>query len=883
MVSQLLFPNQTKNLSDLVVVLVLGLHILAVATLPRRFSIPLFGVVFLMWRASYNGGIGYVLREQSLYNSLVEWAKKTGIFLRPSTGKNTYSRLYPLLKREMETKLPRDYKFDEAPVEYNTWLLFRRVCDLILMCDFVSYCCFAAACGGTPKGEFIGMTIGRWAIGIGLVLFNLWVKLDAHRVVKDFAWYWGDFFFLIDQELLFDGVFEMAPHPMYSVGYAGFYGISLMAASYRVLFISIVAHAAQFAFLVLVENPHIEKTYNPPTPRKRVPEDQTSPSEADLTALSDAREYDVNAEVLMPASQLPNKEPSYVRDIIGVQNLDLHRTTDIAAMLLQFYIYSLAVLTPSTPLYQGFFVLNAIAWRLWYSIGVGYLLDRQSKKKKWTRHFIKYGETTEEAWRQWKGVYHLSMTMCYVSFIVAAYKMYHLPPDWEYGVVLLRHVIGAALIALQLWTVFSIYESLGEFGWFFGDFFFERGPKLTYSGIYRFLNQPERVIGLAGVWGFAIITWSKAVFFLALLSHSLSLCFIQFVERPHMQKRYGPRLRQSSGLSKSLHRSLPDPFRKWQGTVDRALEDTADLIEDVIDSARPRLAAGVDAFVKDTKALFKHYPARVSITRLAPDLAGFDPKDYSLEIEGAPAARHASIDHKTSDREGDLARHPAFRGAQFQPVTLEYGAPIKVRWSAPLHHSKRDWIGLYMLADNSARHATRVSSQGRWIATSKGVYDTARAEQGQLVCDRQTIQWGGGAAAAPPSPGHKEKGVPAMTGEVEFSGDKLWWTTGLFEFRYHHDGKHNVMALSRPFEVRIGRFDDEGIERSPAPAAALSAGGDGSPAARAAVEAALLPVVRNCFDRDPEIAPNAVDEAFGALVEREGKFAKRVVFAVWQM
>ncbi|TKA69257.1 hypothetical protein B0A49_03081, partial [Cryomyces minteri] len=46
---------------------------------------------------------------------------------------------------------------------------------------------------------------------------------------------------------------------------------------------------------------------------------------------------------------------------------------------------------------------------------------------------------------------------------------------------------------------------------------------------------------------------------------------------------------------------------------------------------------------------------------------------------------------------------------------------------------------------------------------------------------------------------------------------------------------------------------------------------------------ALLPVVRNCFDRDPEIAPRTVDEAFGSLVERDGKFAKRVVFAVHQM
>ena len=42
-----------------------------------------------------------------------------------------------------------------------------------------------------------------------------------------------------------------------------------------------------------------------------------------------------------------------------------------------------------------------------------------------------------------------------------------------------------------MWTAASIFEELGEFGWFCGDFFFDHNAKLTYKSIYRFLNNPE--------------------------------------------------------------------------------------------------------------------------------------------------------------------------------------------------------------------------------------------------------------------------------------------------------------------------------------------------------------------------------------------------------
>jgi phosphatidylethanolamine N-methyltransferase len=869
MVSQLLSPSEPKNLSDIVVLLVLALHILLLWLLPPNARVPIFGFIFLSWRAGYNVGIGYLLQVQSHQKRLTRWAKKSKIFVDPTKGDNPHPQLYKFIKRELERKIPKNYKFEEAPLEYNTWLVFRRIVDLILMCDFVSYCLFAIACGRRPEGETLVGSIARWTAGMSLVAFNLWVKLDAHRVVKDFAWYWGDFFYLIDQELTFDGVFEMAPHPMYSVGYAGYYGISLMAASYKVLFISIIAHAAQFAFLVWVENPHIERTYNSPPPGRRLSVSDAA-NGRDNTSDSQRSNSD-NFWDTVDGRQMS----SDVHNILGIQNIDLYRTIDSSVLVLVLFIFLLTVLTPNSPFHQALFVANAAIWRLWYSVGIGYMLNRQSEKKKWTRHFVKYGESTREAWRQWKGTYHLCMTLCYASFVAAAWKMYSLPADWSYGWALLKHVIGFGLVALQIWVSVSIYDSLGEFGWFFGDFFFNQSPRLTYGGIYRFLNNPERVLGLAGVWGVALITSSRAIFCLALLSHTLSLAFIQFVERPHMQKLYGRHLRQDAGLVRSLRRSLPPPLRQWQDGMDKVLGETFDFVEDFLESARPKLAAGVNIIVKDTKHLFHNYPARISITRVEPEVVGFNPKDYSLTLEGTPSSPLAES-QRSSDKEALGARTSPKRTSDFKTLMFEYGAPIRVKWTAPLNHSKKDWVGLYMVADNASREVTRLASMGRWVATNPGEFDSFTADIGQVTSDIKV--------ARSPSVDNDPDSNECLSGEMVFSGDKLWWTQGAFEFRYHHNGMHNVMAISLPFEVRIPRFDEDDVQELNSNTLFSNPTSLQNEALiRSAIEKELLPVIQNCFDRDPEIAPRTADEAFGSLVERDGKFAKRVVYAVQAM
>lgn len=840
MVSQLFDPREPKNLSDALVVAVLVLHALLAYILPVDLKKPIIAAVFVFWRASYNVGIGVLLQQQSNQKLMVTWAHRWKLFVNPSTGEQPRPWLYNILKRELEAKIPEDYKFEEAPLEYNTWLVFRRLVDLILMCDFVSYCLFAIVCAHVPEGETPLLFVCRWSVGIALFLFNLWVKLDAHRVVKDYAWYWGDFFYLVDQELTFDGVFECAPHPMYSIGYAGYYGISAMAASYEVLFISIAAHLAQLAFLVVVENPHIEKTYNPPAPRPRSDSEQEIPSQP---------VDDVSREALAP-----------VHHLLGISNIDLFRSTDYSVILASLYVAILALVTPSTPAWQFLFFLHALLWRLWYCIGIGILLTLQSKEKMITRHFLKFGETVGEAWRQWKGLYHFSMTLSVASFCAVCWKMYSLPVDWAHGWVLLRHVIGISLIALQIWTFVSVYDSLGEFGWFYGDFFFDHKAKLTYKSIYRFLNNPERIIGLAGLWGAALICWSRSIALFALVSQILTLGFIEFVERPHMQKVYGSNnIREEAGLTKFIKKSLPPPVKGWSSSVDKVLDETRNFVDEVLETAGPMLASGVSSIVRDTTALFNKYPARLTITKLSPALAGFNPEDYSLDIEGTPAV--SPLSERATGKESLYARVPK----DVKTWVFEYGAPIRVKWQAPANHSKKDWVGLYMVTDNRSREVTEVSSLGRWVPTSPGFYGST---DGVVASDE-------------PVADSSSTGSNLVRGEMVFEGDKLWWTQGVFEFRYHHDGTHHVMSISEPFEVRITRFDDGGGEEEDGEHITIEAHAQG--AYEQAIAEALLPIVRNCLDRDPDIAPNTIDERFGSHVERDSKYAKRVVYAIRNM
>ncbi|KAH7103765.1 phospholipid methyltransferase-domain-containing protein [Auriculariales sp. MPI-PUGE-AT-0066] len=850
----LFHPAHPKSHLDLVNLTLLAAQLAIFWVLPRQYARTFFLAYFAFWRLAYDLGLGIVLTKQSKRRWIVKLIEHAG-WLDPQRK----PKVRDWIRAQLQGKMGSDYSFDQLPVEYNTWLLFRQLVDIILLNDFLAYCMFAFACFRVPSDLSVTVHALRWLGGIILIVFNLWVKTEAHHVVKDYGWYWGDCFFERGS-LIFDGVFEMAPHPMYSVGYAGYYGLSLIVGSYPVLFASLAAHAAQFAFLNFFENPHIDRTYGqrkPLSARTHIAGSDDAPpnrvgisssveinaehsesdatsatavmSDSDLTSASDSE----GTLLIRPERRSMHKHRNapprkltqhdmlnkyFRKDPVGIFNLDLFRAADFKLLLTIFYS-GLLIMASSVP--PSFILplhfLHAVGWRIFHSFVLGYLLKAQSQTKYLVRHFVKhyyYPPTSDsaesgavtDAFNNWKEVYNLSLCMTYVSFFGLAWHSYVLVPDWTVGDQLLRHVVGAILIFLHAWTAMECYSVTGVFGWFFGDFFIDQKyfpATLDYTGIYRFLNNPERTASGAAFVGLALMSSSKLAFFLAVLSHLSHGWFITNVETPHMRKLYGDTVRQDAGLTRMLKKiaktngrllelsadkhapELKKKAYEIKETLEKAVGQTTVAVDQLIAKTRPVL----DEVVSDTRELLEKSRKRLIIPRMSSDVSQYDLSHYGVEIRASQVS---------------------------ESLRFHLGEPIEISWRAPANHSRKDWIGIYRVGANSLTAVTDVNSQGHWL----GVFEE-EWEGGVALNQGDASQYGASGIAS---------------GTLIFSQALLPMVPAQYELRYHHDGGYNVMATGDPIEIYVE------------PPTQLEF---------AHIRAWLLRIVRWCLNNDPQLMPKA--------------------------
>ncbi|CEP00408.1 hypothetical protein PBRA_001462 [Plasmodiophora brassicae] len=540
-------------------------------------SVPCAIGVFAFFRLAYNVGLGVALHYQSHHRSLSRFASRC---LRQK-GSLSCRFIHWLAEGRMR-HVP---DFDPAlyPDAFVTWLAFKTLVDLILVNDGLCYLILVTKCWNLPDHGSIIVFL-QYVTGILLIAFNYWAKVDAHRCIGDYSWYWGDNFFILEQNLTFDGIF----------GYSWYYGLALLSQSYVILIVSLIAHMLQIGFLVFVENPHIDRTYG----------GKESPRDA----------YD---EILYdPVEGLfPNRS-----DALLFLRLDPFRPNDVALVILSLYMVAFNFLAPS-PTWS---VVHAAVWMFVHWVGIGLLLRYQ---------------------RSWKNLYNLSRTLYLLAFVLCALRYCWIPSSWAditkgYVSCLIG---GIVLVLVTFYSVVSSHQVLGDFATFYGDFFIPTDfyqPKTRYVGIYRFLNNPECVTGYAGLHGMALITQSWTVFWLAFTAQALNFIFIKLVEVPHMEKIYSGSIRREipaeEALMKLVREHVPDELlAEAERVQERATRDIF-LIYKRIASSQFAQDTNAKATVSCPDIVPLHTPMtctwRTNGRHPASDWLGI----YKVDVESAP-------------------------------------------------------------------------------------------------------------------------------------------------------------------------------------------------------------------------------------------------------
>lgn len=721
MVRSLFDPTVKKSFLELCISASVVLNVLICYWIYRNFGLGYAKNAFLLqyvfWRISYNLGIGLLLHYQSHYESVVNYAKESGLFDKRNT-----SWLARFCQFEIKTKMDIDFEMSKYPVELNAWLLFRQFVDLVLMQDFWCYLIFVALSAPRQISAYVSWTS---AIGFLMVIFNIWVKLDAHRVVKDYAWYWGDFFFLQDAELTFDGVFNISPHPMYSIGYLGYYGLSIICGDYKVLLVSVFGHVLQFLFLKHVETPHIERTYG------------TESDDIDNGYIDDL---------------IAKENDDYTRPLINngilFENFNKLRFTDyfsLGTIALIFSAYWVPAFADNNLLFYLTFLSRLITWSV-----IAGILYKQSKDKWFTKLYLRNGHTQVYSYQQWQFLYNYSHVLTYSLLVVqTAMKISEMYPEINYTQV----IFGFIAIAIQIWCNTEMRSAISDFGWFYGDFFlnnFITSRKLTSQGIYRYLNNPEAIFGVAGVWGTVLMTgFCYENIVLSVFWTFTNFLLIKYVESPHVAKFYGD-LDRVSGVEKTLLGITPlKKMSDFVGSFEQTLSNT--LLES------QRMEKGISVSQTDTSKLKTklEIAVDVAVNGMVSKVKPF----CTFSIDG-------------DVKEGDFI----------------LPTPIAVSWKLPIAvYNDDDWIGMYRVIDTKGtREVTRISTLGHWSATNPSGY--AKGPNTLSVTEF-------------------EKSEAYVKGKVVFDSSLLYYTPGIYEFRYHSKNSHNVVMISCPIQLEFPIFD----------------------------------------------------------------------------
>lgn len=112
MLTSIFHPRQPKTPLDILTILSLSLQLAIYFLTSRSFSQFFFFFYFAIWRASYNAGLGYILKQQSERGWIVKEVKRNGWF-----DQKKQPKVREWIKQQLVTKMDKDYNFEVSMAE----------------------------------------------------------------------------------------------------------------------------------------------------------------------------------------------------------------------------------------------------------------------------------------------------------------------------------------------------------------------------------------------------------------------------------------------------------------------------------------------------------------------------------------------------------------------------------------------------------------------------------------------------------------------------------------------------------------------------------------------------------------------------------------------
>lgn len=541
-----------------------------------RASLLVHAVVFLFWRTAYNFGLGVILHAQSEHRWLTSRVAAASPHART------------ILRWCSTAVLPKDARGWDVHPDLDAWLVFRALATVILVADGSTYLLFFAVCysrNAAIMQSSIVFSALRYIIGVALVGLAVYVKNTAHHKLSgDYGWHWGDFFFLkADSSFVADGVFALFPHPMYTVGYAAYYGLALIARSHVLLSVSIIAQAGQMLFVYIVEDPHIQRTYSSPDERK------ASAASTEIT----------------PVKPPFNPFSAFVAILSSVYTVPVA----IGASIIFVSYFG------SVPHWLLLFV--AAGWRVVHWSSMFIVSTQQESGATWSRTLARDDGVDERAaFQRWKAVFTTSYVVNHSLFLAAALcTPAAADASWAFlpeARAVSRIVVSLALTAISVFVAGGAHFTLGESAFCYSDLFIRPTKRVRYTDAYRILNHPAAVTEYFAYYAAALYRRSLPLLFFAVFAQLMHLIFVRYVEAPHMQRVYAVVREQSPiisllgnfalDLSPSVRKILRRSHTYIASTETKAIQSVQETALDVCSRLTGKARETSDAATREAPA-----------------------------------------------------------------------------------------------------------------------------------------------------------------------------------------------------------------------------------------------------------------------------------------